>query len=177
MLETKITKSIVLVGLMGSGKSSIGWRLAKYYNLPFIDTDVEIEKKAHCSISDLFYYAGEDYFRRTERNLLEELSYHPPCIIAAGGGAFINEETRALIKKHFISIWIKAEYKVLLERLGRYTTHRPLIEKNKEEVLQELIKIRYPIYEQTDITVCSDNRTHAQTIKLIVSKLEQYFYE
>ncbi|MDB2414511.1 shikimate kinase [Rickettsiales bacterium] len=174
LLQDKILKkSIVLVGLMGCGKSAVGKRFAKYIKTDFIDLDKEIEKKEGKTITRIFQENGEEYFRDCERSVLKDLLHGDPCVIATGGGAFINEQSRRLIKDKSISIWIDADFDVLLERVSRKKT-RPLLEKgNKEEILRDLMQKRYPIYEEAKIRVKSTTAPHERVIEEIMNKLRE----
>lgn len=176
----KLKKSIVLVGLMGSGKSSVGKKLSKTLDIPFTDTDQEIEERSHCSLADLFHYAGPDYFKDLEFKILESYANMPPRVIATGGDAsFIHEPTRELIKKNFISIWINASFDVLMERLNRNTTHRPMLDgvQDRETMVRDLMAERNPVYQQADIHVSSDKRTHNQTVNIIIAEIERLLYD
>ena len=173
-ISLSLTKPIVLVGLMGSGKSTVGYRLAKRLDLPFLDTDSEIERNIGCSISDIFAGAGEDYFRGLEKRTIVELLTHTPHILATGGGAFIQEETRHVIKENAISVWLRADIEVLLERVSRRKT-RPLLETgDKREILTKLMEERYPIYAQADVVVDSGTDSHGVAVDAIISALSQY---
>lgn len=171
-----ITKTIVLIGLMGCGKSSIGKRLAKELHMPFVDADDEIEKNVGCRISEIFKYNGEPYFREVEQRVIEELLEHGPIILATGGGAYMNPAIRDSIKKHAVSVWLKAEFEMLYDRVSR-KQHRPLLEKgNKKEILRSLMEERYPIYADADITVQSTDSPHSRVVQDIiqaVSNLEE----
>ena len=137
-------RSVVLVGLMGCGKSAIGRRLAAKLGLPFIDADEEIEKAAGKSIEDIFADHGEPYFREGERKVLARLLRSGPQVLATGGGAFMNEETRAAIAEHGVSVWLKAELPLLVRRVGK-RGNRPLLKAgDPETVLQNLMATRYP---------------------------------
>lgn len=167
-----IPQSVVLVGLMGCGKSSVGIRLAKRLGLPFKDTDHEIEAQVGCSISMLFEVQGEDYFRKREFEVVERLLSGPPCVIATGGGAFIQEPIRTLVKEKGLSIWLRAELDVLLERVSR-KRNRPLLERgDKSEILRRLMDERYPIYAEADITVDSNPGPHIAVVEQIVETLK-----
>ncbi|MBN8828527.1 MAG: shikimate kinase [Sphingobacteriia bacterium] len=172
----KINKPIVLVGLMGSGKTTIGYRLALQLGLPFFDSDKEIEKSACCSISDIFYYAGEAYFRKIEHQTMKALLEKPEGkIIATGGGSYINPDVKNLINEKGLSIWINASLDVIVERVSRRNT-RPLLEHgDKRQILQSLMEERYPVYAESHITISSDNKTHAETVKMIINAINQYF--
>ncbi|MBL8631131.1 MAG: shikimate kinase [Rhodospirillaceae bacterium] len=146
-------KTIVLVGLMGAGKSCIGRRLAARLDVPFIDADTEIEKAAGLSIAEIFQKYGEVSFREGERRVMNRLLHGAPCVLASGGGAFMDPETRKLIKDNATSIWLRAELDTLVARTkGR--GHRPLLNSgDPREKLQELMNVRYPVYAEADVAV------------------------
>jgi shikimate kinase len=146
-------RTVALVGLMGAGKSAIGRRLAQRLGLPFIDADAEIETAAACTIEEFFERYGEAQFRAGERRVIKRLLEGPPIVLATGGGAFMDVQTRALMRQRAITIWLRAELPVLLERVGR-RTNRPLLKQDDPEaVLRRLIDVRYPVYAEADITV------------------------
>lgn len=168
-------KPIVLVGLMGSGKTTIGSKLANRLDLEFIDIDKKIERYACCSISDVFYYAGEQFFRKTEKRFIEEYLHKGNCVISTGGeSSFINKEIRKMIKEKAISIWLRAEYSVLLDRVSRRKDRPLLDDHNLQETLSDLIKERYPIYAKADIAIDSTDKKHNLVVDLIVEKLSQF---
>ena len=170
-----LTKPLVLVGLMGAGKSTIGRRLSSALNIAFLDSDHEIAEAAGCSISDIFESYGEAIFRDLEKRVLMRLINSPPCIIATGGGAFINPEIRELVKEKAISVWLKADLDVLLERVSRRDT-RPLLKSgDKAEILNKLMQERYPIYAEADITIDSNAGLHETVVEHIIAVLEQYY--
>lgn len=161
----------MLVGMMGVGKSTIGRLLAGKLGLPFIDSDEEIEKAAGMPISEIFERFGEPEFRDGERRVISRLIAEGPKVIATGGGAFINDETRKLIKQQCRSIWIDADLDVLVDRVSR-RSHRPLlVGKDPKQVLTELSAKRTPIYEEADIHVRSDAGPHARTVNQILEAL------
>ena len=164
-------RSIVLVGMMGVGKTSIGRRLAARINFEFVDADEEIERAAGMTIAEIFEKFGEAYFRDGERRVIARLMNGPPKVIATGGGAFINEETRTLILERALSIWLDADIKVLADRVSR-RDHRPLL-KNRDpvEVLTELGKVRNPLYAAANIHVRSDASPHARTVENILKAI------
>jgi shikimate kinase len=165
---------IVLVGLMGAGKTSIGRRLAEKLDLPFVDADVEIEKAAGKSIPDIFADHGEAHFRDGERRVIARLLEDGKQVLATGGGAFMNEETRAAIKANSVSVWLKADLDVLLKRVAK-RGGRPLLEnRDPAEVLQNLINIRYPVYAQADITIESIDVQHNQMVNAVIDALAQW---
>jgi shikimate kinase len=167
-------RSVVLVGLMGCGKSAIGRRLAAKLGLPFVDADEEIEKAAGKSIEDIFADHGEPYFREGERKVLSRLLRSGPQVLATGGGAFMNEETRAAIAEHGISVWLRAELPLLVRRVGK-RGNRPLLKGgDPEAVLQNLITTRYPVYAQADLTVESRDVPHEVIVAEIAERLGQH---
>jgi shikimate kinase len=164
-------RSIVLVGLMGCGKSAIGRRLAAKLALPFVDADEEIEKAAGKSIEDIFADHGEPYFREGERKVLSRLLRSGPQVLATGGGAFMNEETRAAVAEHGVSVWLRAELPLLVRRVGK-RGNRPLLKGgDPEAVLQSLITTRYPVYAQADLTVESRDVPHEVIVAEIAERL------
>lgn len=166
-------RSIVLVGLMGSGKSAIGRRLAARIGMDFVDADSEIEDAAGLSVNDIFEVHGEQAFRDGERRVIARLLSEPPHVLATGGGAFIDPETRKRIKECAFSIWLRADFDVLLRRVSR-RDNRPLLKvENKEAVLRHLIEERYPIYEEADIIVQSQDGPHEETVKNVIAALER----
>ena len=161
-------KTIVLVGLMGCGKSAIGKRLAKKIKLPFVDLDTKIEQEAKMPVKEIFEKYGEDYFRKLEVKIAKQVIGDNQVILATGGGAFINDEIRKLIKEKCISVWLKADLDILLKRVSRKRT-RPLLENgDKKEILKNLMDKRYPIYEQADITTHTGNETHEVVLRRIM---------
>jgi shikimate kinase len=153
-------RSIVMVGLMGCGKSAVGRRLGAKLGLPFVDADEEIEKAAGKSIEDLFADHGEPYFREGERKVLARLLRSGPQVLATGGGAFMNPETRAAIALSGISVWLKADLPLLVRRVAK-RANRPLLKSgDPEEVMRNLMEARYPVYAQADITVESRDVPH-----------------
>ncbi|MDA0782108.1 MAG: shikimate kinase [Rickettsiales bacterium] len=169
MLDLK--RSVVLVGMMGCGKTAIGSRLAIAAEMPFVDLDNLIEENEKMSVNEIFERYGEDYFRKKERQAIEDVLNSKLCILATGGGAFMNYNTRQLIKKLGISVYIRADYDVLLERVARKNT-RPLLENgDKGKILQELMDKRCPIYEEADITVDSSDSVHEDVVNKIIEGL------
>jgi shikimate kinase/3-dehydroquinate synthase len=167
-------RSIVLVGLMGSGKSSIGRRLAHRLALPFVDADIEIEAAAGMSIADIFARHGEAHFRDGERKVMARLLADGPRIIATGGGAFMNEETRRRIAARAISVWLKAEADVLWRRV-RKRSHRPLLQgADAETALRALLEVRYPVYAGADITVTSRDGPLEVAVEEAIAALENF---
>jgi shikimate kinase len=164
-------RAIVMVGLMGCGKSAVGRRLAVKLGLPFVDADEEIEKAAGKSIEDIFADHGEPYFREGERKVLARLLRSGSQVLATGGGAFMNAETRAAIVQCGISVWLKADLALLVRRVGK-RNNRPLLKTgDPEAVMQSLMDVRYPIYAEADITVESRDVPHEIIVAEILERL------
>jgi shikimate kinase len=164
-------RSIVLVGLMGAGKSTVGRRLAKRLDLPFVDSDDEIEKAADRTVSEVFDSFGEASFRDGERRVIERLLTGPPRVIATGGGAFIDERTRALVLERCIAVWLDAAVETLAERVAR-RDRRPLLrEGDPVAVLSALAAARGPAYAQAHIRVRSDSVPHERIVDRILEAL------
>lgn len=167
-------KPVVLVGLMGAGKTAIGRRLAQRLSLPFVDADHEIELAAGCSIEELFTRHGEIAFREGERKVMARLIDQPPHVLSTGGGAFIDPQTRALVKGRGISVWLRAEIGVLLERVVR-RQNRPLLKQgDPREVLERLIAQRYPIYAEADIVIESRDAPPEATTQDALDALQEF---
>jgi len=166
-----LDRSIVMVGLMGAGKSSIGRRLASRLGLPFVDADTEIEKAAGCTISEIFDRFGEAAFRDGERKVIKRLMEGEPQVLSTGGGAFMDEQTRELIAEQGISVWLRADLDLLVQRCSRRNT-RPLLQKgDPREILQNLIDVRYPVYGTADITVDAGDRDHEETVDQVIESI------
>ena len=166
-------KSVVLIGLMGAGKTAIGRRLAKRLDLAFTDADSEIEQAAGQHITDIFAEHGEAYFRDGEQRVIARLLENGPQVLATGGGAYMSEETRRNIARHGISVWLNADIDVLLERTGR-RDNRPLLKvDDPEAVLKRLMEQRYPVYANADITVQSRDVAHEIIVDEILTALNQ----
>ncbi len=170
-----LRKTVVLVGLMGAGKTTVGRRLAKQIGVSFKDSDDEIAAAAGCSIPDIFEIHGEAIFRDLEQRVISRLlTDEAPQILATGGGAWMNAITRKLIKEHALSIWLKADLDVLLDRVSR-RGGRPLLEKgDKRAILSRLMEERYPVYSQANLTVESDNGAHERVVEGIIASLKQH---
>jgi shikimate kinase len=148
-------RTIVLVGLMGAGKTKIGRRLAARLSLPFFDSDTEIEAAAGETIEEIFRHRGEAVFRDGERRVIARLLGRPVHVLATGGGAFMDPATRAVIARRGVSVWLRADLDVLLARVSR-RNNRPLLqERDPRDVLAELIERRYPVYAEADLTIDS----------------------
>ncbi len=169
-----LNRTIALVGLMGVGKSTVGRRLASRLCLPFADGDHEIESAAGMTVSEIFTSRGENEFRAGEARVMKRLLEGPPIVLATGGGAMMNAETRALLKKHAVTVWMRADLDVIAERVGRRDT-RPLLRgRNTLEVLRELADKRYPIYAEADLTVDVGVGSHGAAVELMLNELRRY---
>jgi shikimate kinase len=167
-------RSIVLVGMMGAGKTSIGKRLAAQLRLPFVDADAEIEKAANLSISEIFANYGETHFRDGERRVLARLLGGGPAVVATGGGAFMSEETRRRCKESSVTVWLNADVPVLLDRV-RKKSNRPLLAgADPETTLRRLLAERAPTYAQADIVIASRDSPHAIMVGEIMAALSAY---
>ena len=173
--EPSLVRPVVLVGLMGAGKTSVGTRLAQRLGAPFRDSDDEIERAATMTIPEIFERYGEAEFRDGERRVIRRLLEGRPHVLATGGGAFMNDETRALIRARAVSVWLKADLDVLVARTGG-RTHRPLLNRgDPREVLARLIDERYPVYAEADVTVESGHgQSHQDMAARIVRALEAH---
>lgn len=164
-------RSVVLVGLMGAGKSTVGRRLAAKLGLPFFDADHEIEKAAGMTVSEIFERFGEAHFRDGERRVIARLIEGPPSVIATGGGAFVHPETRALILERATAVWLDADIATLVERVGRRST-RPLLKgRDPAKVLAELAAVRNPLYAEAPIHIASKAAPHDVTVSAILTAL------
>ncbi len=164
-------RSVVLVGMMGAGKSSIGRRLAARLCIPFVDADNEIEIAAGMTIPDIFATYGEAYFRAGETRVIARLLESGPQVLATGGGAFMNPDTRNGVRAHGISVWLKAEFDVLMRRIKRRQDRPMLKTDDPGETLRTLMAERYPVYAQADITIQSREVPHEKIVEEIVSAL------
>jgi len=170
----RIDRSIVLVGLMGAGKSTIGRRLAKRLGMAFVDSDDEIERAADHKISEIFDRFGEDSFRDGERRVIARLIAGPPKVIATGGGAFMHEDTRKLILERCIAVWLDADVETLAERVSR-RDHRPLLrDREPPPLLQELAARRSPIYAEAHLHVRSQPAPHERAVEAIIQRLVEH---
>lgn len=172
-LRPRLVRPVVLIGLMGAGKTSVGGRLGEMLGAPFRDSDAEIETAANLTVPEIFARYGEAHFRDGERRVIRRLLAEGPQVLATGGGAFMDPETRACIAERAVSVWLKADLDLLVSRTaGR--AHRPLLNRgNPREVLARLIDERYPVYALADITVESQpGQAHEQMAKRIVRALK-----
>jgi len=164
-------RSIVLVGMMGAGKSSIGRRLAQRLGLGFVDADAEIEAAAGMTIAEIFARDGEAYFRSGEARVIARLLDQGGQVLATGGGAFMNAETRASIRQKGISVWLKADFEVLMRRVKRRSTERPMLQGDAAERVRHLMEERYPVYGEADTMVMSRDVPHETIVNEIVTAL------
>ena len=170
----KLDRPVVLVGLMGAGKSTVGRRIAAMLGQPFFDADEEIEKAAQMSIAEIFEQFGEAYFRDGERRVIARLMELKQGVIATGGGAFVNDETRKLILDRGIAVWIDCPVATLVERTGRKNT-RPLLRNgNPAEILSRLHTERAPFYAQAPIRVTSEQGHHSETALAIIGAIDTW---
>jgi shikimate kinase len=171
----RLVRPVVLIGLMGAGKSSVGAKLAEVLGAGFCDSDAEIEKAANLSVPEIFERYGEAHFRDGERRVIARLLGGKPLVLATGGGAFMDAETRALIAERAVSVWLKADLELLVQRTaGR--GHRPLLNRgDPRETLAGLIAVRYPVYGQADVHVDSrPGQAHERMALRIIAGLKKH---
>jgi shikimate kinase len=167
----RFSRSVVLVGLMGAGKSAVGRLLADGLAMPFVDADREIEAAAGLTINEIFAKHGEPFFRNREEKVMARLLSAAPQVIAAGGGAFMSESTRALIRESAVSVWLKADIDLLVKRTAK-RNHRPLLAgEDPRTVLENLSRIRGPVYATADITVETSDEPAEGVAQRILSML------
>ena len=170
----KLSKPIVLVGLMGAGKTCIGTRLAAKLGLPFVDADTEIERAAGCSVPDIFELYGESEFRKGERRVIARLLKDPVHVLATGGGAFMDNATRKEVRNRAISVWLRADLNLLVSRTGRRAS-RPLLENgNRRDILKRLIDERHPIYANADLVIDSARESPDLTVDRLINALKKF---
>ncbi|MFZ4762440.1 MAG: shikimate kinase [Alphaproteobacteria bacterium] len=170
-----LDKPICLVGMMGAGKSSIGKRLAARLGVDFVDADAEIEAAAGQSVSSIFEKLGEESFRYGERRVIDRLLSGGVRVIATGGGAFVDEQTRQKIKEKSISVWLRADIEVLVSRTARSTDKRPLLKKgDPRQIIEELLEKRTPFYAEADIVVESQDRPRDETLQVVYDSLRNH---
>lgn len=168
-------RPIALVGMMGAGKSAVGRQIAQRLALPFVDADHEIERAAGCTISEIFAQHGEVHFRDGERRVIARLLDSGPCVLATGGGAFMQPETRALLQEKAVTVWLSADFDVLWERVSR-RSHRPLLQTpDPRRTLKDLIEARYPVYAEAQVTVPSDRLPKEATAQRVLDTLAVHF--
>jgi shikimate kinase len=164
-------RSVVLVGMMGAGKSSVGRKLGARLGLPFVDADTKIEEAAGMSIPDIFETRGEAEFRSGEARVIARLLDGGPQVLATGGGAYMNADTRALIRSKAVSVWLKAEFDVLMKRIKRRTDRPMLKTADPAATLRQLMDVRYPVYAQADITIESREVLHEIIVEEILDNM------
>ena len=168
------SRTIVLIGMMGAGKSSVGRKLATRLGLPFFDADSEIEAAAGMTITQFFEQYGEPEFRKGERRVIARLLESPAHVLSTGGGAFMDPETRSLIRTKAVSIWLKADLNVLIDRAMR-KNDRPLLQTtNPRETMQKLLATREPVYAEADIIIESDDRPVDETVERVVKEIDAF---
>lgn len=168
-------RSIVFLGMMGCGKSAIGKMVARRLELEFVDADSEIELAAGRSVADIFADYGEEEFRRLEEKVIHRVLEDGPVLLALGGGAFMAEGTRDIISKYGLSVWLKADLDLLLERVGRKPNKRPLLKKgNPREILQHLLEVRNPVYAKAELHIQSQGGTKSDMRDIVMDALDEY---
>jgi len=167
----RLGRTLVLIGLMGAGKTSIGKRVAQRLSIPFIDADAEIEAAANMTIAEIFERDGEAAFRAGERRVIARLLDGPVQVLATGGGAFMDPATRARIRERGLSLWLRADIEVLLARVAR-RRHRPLLNQgDPREILERLMALRHPVYAEADLTVDSLAAPAEATVERVLGVL------
>jgi shikimate kinase len=167
-----LSRPLVLIGLMGAGKSTVGIRLAEVLGVPFKDSDQEIEAAAGCSVADIFAIYGEDIFRDLEQRVIKRLLREKNLVLATGGGSYIQPAIQDEIRKRAYTLWLRADLETLLERVSRKDTRPLLATGDKRKILNRLIKERYPIYQQADIVIDSNAGSHEKIVKEIIARLK-----
>lgn len=169
-----LTKTLMLVGMPGAGKTSIGSRLARIYGVPFVDGDAEVEKAGGSSCADLFARFGEAEFRRGEERVMERLLNGKRCILSSGGGAFLSEKTREIAKRRAVTLFLDAD-KAIIVRNTAGRTHRPLLNTdNPQQVIADLMEKRRPVYETADIILKYSTETLGQVLRRVVATVNDY---
>jgi shikimate kinase len=169
-----VPRTVALVGLMGAGKSAIGKRLAARLGLPFVDADDEIERAAGCTIAEFFERRGEAEFRAGERRVISRLLAGPPHVLSTGGGAYMDPETRALMRERALTVWLRADLEVLYDRVKR-RGHRPLLSNGEpKEILARLMTQRYPVYAEADLIVESTAQPADITTEQVIEALRNH---
>lgn len=169
-----LTKTLMLVGMPGAGKTSIGSRLARIYGVPFVDGDAEVEKAGGSSCADLFARFGEAEFRRGEERVMERLLNGRRCILSSGGGTFLSEKTREIAKRRAVTLFLDAD-KAIIVRNTAGRTHRPLLNTdNPQQVIADLMEKRRPVYETADIILKYSTETLGQVLRRVVATVNDY---
>ena len=174
--EDFIDRPVVMVGLMGAGKTSVGRALARRLGIPFVDSDKEIEAAAGCSVVDIFSMYGEEEFRRVERRVIERLLDTPPAlkVISTGEGAFITPAIREMITERALSVWLRADLDLLVKRTKSRDTRPQLLNTDSRKILEQLIKERYDVYALADITVQTRDENLRKTLGKVLRAIEDY---
>jgi len=172
-LAIRIDRPVVLVGMMGVGKSTVGRKLAALLDLPFADADDEIAEAAQLSIPEIFDRFGEEYFRDGERRVIARLLEEGPSVIATGGGAFAQDETRALILERGLAVWLDSDVETLVDRVSRKDTRPLLRDRDPGEILTKLKAKRDPLYAEAPIHVTSGKGPHSDTVTRILGALAE----
>jgi shikimate kinase len=167
-------KTIVLVGLMGCGKTSIGRRFAKRLDLEFFDSDQEVEQSAGCPLKDIYSFYGEEEFRRGEFKVIQRLLDQPTHVLATGGGSFVTEETRTIIQDKAISVWLKADLETLLARVSRRGDRPLLAEGDPQEIITKMIEERYPLYSLADVHVETLDEPTGVTVERVIQAVGDF---
>ncbi len=172
----ELNRPIVMVGLMGAGKTSVGRALARRLGIPFVDSDKEIEAAAGCSVVDIFSLYGEGEFRRAEQRVISRIFNTPPSlkVISTGEGAFITPEVREIVLKNALSIWLKADLDLLVKRTNFRDTRPQLLHADSRKILAQLIEERYNIYAEADITVETKDESLRKTLEKVVNAVKEY---
>lgn len=175
-IKPNLDKPIVMVGLMGAGKTSVGRALARKLGVPFVDSDKEIENAAGCSVVDIFSMYGEDEFRRVEHRVIARLMDTPPVVkvISTGEGAFITPAVREMMAGRALTIWLKADLELLVKRTNFRDTRPQLLHADSHKILAQLIKERYSTYALADITVETRDESLRKTLGKVVCAIEKY---
>jgi len=177
VLEQLGGRPVVLVGMMGAGKTTVGRRLATHLGLEFVDSDAEIEKAAGMTIEEIFETHGEAEFRAGEARVVARILKGRDMVVATGGGVLVNDATRDLIKQQAVSVWLKADTDLLFSRVSR-RGHRPLLKtENPRKTLEDLIEVRYPRYSQADVTIISRDIPHDHVAEQAIVALSELFYD
>lgn len=171
-----IDRPVVMVGLMGAGKTSVGRALARRLGIPFVDSDKEIEAAAGCSVVDIFALYGEDEFRRVEQRVIERILDTPPAlkVISTGEGAFITPAVRQMVLDRALSIWLKADLDLLVKRTGTRDTRPQLLNTDSRKILEQLISERYQTYALADIMVETRDENLRKTLSKVIRGIEDY---
>jgi shikimate kinase len=167
-------RTIVLVGLMGAGKTSVGRRLAQQLGVPFIDSDAEVEAAANATVAEIFARDGEAAFRAGERKVIARLLDGPVTVMATGGGAFMDPETRARIRARGVSVWLRADLEILVQRVARRKSRPLLNQGDPREILARLIDLRHPVYAEADLVVDSQDGPTEATVQRVLDALRAH---